>query len=197
MTAHVAAIVLAAGAGRRMGGRPKALLTVDGETFLARVVRTCRDGGCDEIWVVAPPEPPAVLALARSVKAHAVVNPDPERGMLSSVQIGVSAVEHAAAGTVSCLVFPVDHPRVQASTVAALLAARDQASATVWLRPVFNGRGGHPILIPGSATTGILDRDPREPLRDALRGIGLEPLDVPVDDPGIHANVNVPGDLPY
>ncbi len=123
------------------------------------------------------------------------MNPDPERGMLSSVQIGVRAAAHATAGTVSCLVFPVDHPRVQASTVSALLAARHQASAAVWLRPVFNGRGGHPILIPGPATAGLLDRDPREPLRDALRGIGLEPLDVPVDDPGIHANVNVPGDL--
>jgi CTP:molybdopterin cytidylyltransferase MocA len=196
MTSCIVAVVLAAGAGRRMGGRPKALLTLDSESFLARVVRTCRDGGCDEIWVVAPPEPPAVLALVRLLRARSVVNSAPERGMFSSVQVGVRTVTESRAAAADVLVFPVDHPRVQASTVGALLAARARATVRNWIRPVYEGRGGHPILIPGSATTGLLDRDPHEPLRDALRGIGLEPLDVPVDDPGILANVNVLGDLP-
>lgn len=195
MTTRVAAIVLAAGAGRRMGGRPKALLTVDDETFLARVVRTCRDAGCDEVWIVAPTEPPGVLALAQSLKARSVVNSAPERGMFSSVQLGVRAVTESSASTADILVFPVDHPRVATSTVRALLDARGRATTRNWIRPVYEGRGGHPILVPGPATLGLLSRDPREPLRDALRGIGLEPLDVPVDDPGILANVNAPGDL--
>lgn len=195
MIARVAAVVLAAGAGRRMGGRPKALLPIDDESFLTRVVRTCRDGGCEEVWVVAPPEPPGVLKLARSVKTHALVNSAPERGMFSSVQVGVRAVTESNNGTISVLVFPVDHPRVQAATVRAILDARQQATARNWIRPVYDGRGGHPILIPGPATVGLLSRDPREPLRDALRVIGLEPFDVPVDDPGILANVNEPGDL--
>ena len=195
MTARVAAVVLAAGAGRRMGFRPKALLTLDDETFLARVVRTCRGGGCDEIWVVAPPAPPAVLALTRLLRVRAIVNPDPGRGMFSSVQLGVGEVDRTKKEATDCLVFPVDHPRVETATVRALLAARRQASATVWLRPVFNARGGHPILIPGSAASALLGCDPRVSLRDALRDIGLEPFDVPVDDSGILANVNVPEDL--
>ncbi len=193
MTPRVAAVVLAAGAGRRMGGRPKALLTLDGETFLARVVRTCREGGCDEVWVVAPPEPPAVLALSKLQRVRAVVNPKPDRGMFSSVQLGIRAVTESSDGAPGVLVFPVDHPRVQATTVRALLDARTRVGETAWLRPMYEGRGGHPILIPGSAA--LLARDPREPLRDALRGTGLEPFDVPVDDPGILANVNLPGDI--
>jgi CTP:molybdopterin cytidylyltransferase MocA len=192
MTARVVAIVLAAGAGRRMGFRPKALLPIDGESFLARVVRTCRDGGCVDVWIVVPAEPPGVLAFAQSLRACAIVNPDPERGMLSSVQIGVRAAAPATAGTVSYLVFPVDHPRVQASTVRSLLGVRVQEREGKWIRPVYEGRGGHPILVPGPATAGLLERDPREPLRDALRGIGLEPLDVPVEDPGVLVNLNLP-----
>jgi CTP:molybdopterin cytidylyltransferase MocA len=195
MTSRVAAVVLAAGSGRRMGGRPKALLSIESETFLARVVRTCRDGGCHDVWIVAPAEPPDLLALARSLTERIVVNSAPERGMFSSVQIGVRAVARAGSGAEGCLVFPVDHPRVAPSTVRALLEASARGREGVWLRPVSDGRGGHPILIPGPATAALLDRDPCEPLRDALRGIGLMPLDVPVDDPGILANVNVPGDI--
>jgi len=196
-----------------MGGRPKALLTIDGETFLARVVRTCREGGCDTIWVVAPPPapsplpapssppvpspppappvPPEIAALARESEARVVVNPDPARGMFSSAQIGI----RAAGGADAFLLFAVDHPRVRASTVRALLDALAGAGPGVWLRPAFEGHGGHPILVPGAAADALLARDPSEPLRNALRGVGRFPQDVPVDDPGIHANLNRPEQL--
>ncbi len=191
----IAAIVLAAGAGRRMGGRPKALLPIDGEPFLARVTRGCREGGCEPIYVVVPPAPPELLALARSLGSHAVVNPEPEHGMFSSVQRGISALLETGDPPAGCILFPVDHPRVQSSTLRSLMEALPEAGAMRWVRPVFARRGGHPVLIPREALRQLLDRDPGEPLRDALRGIGLEPFDAPVEDPGILANLNLPDDL--
>ena len=241
------AIILAAGAGRRMGGRPKALLAIDGATFLERVARTCREAGAGRIVVVTRAEPPEIGRLARSLDAVTVVNRQPERGMFSSVRLGIAAAirsagldetpdspptpdppARAAAGGASAvpaaavdslpapaprpstdpaprpaadpapaglLLFPVDHPRVTPETVAALVRALPEKPANTWLRPVHEGRGGHPILLDGAAAIALLERDPDEPLRDALRGLGLTPHDVPVDDPGILANLNRPEDL--
>ena len=229
------AIILAAGAGRRMGGRPKALLALDGATFLEHVVRTCREAGAARIVVVTRAEPPEIGRLARSLDAVTVVNRQPERGMFSSVRLGIAAairsaglddapdspaapdspVRAAVRGSpavpaaapdshpapspapapTGLLLFPVDHPRVTAGTVAALVRALPEKPAATWLRPVHEGRGGHPILLDGATAIALLERDPDEPLRDALRGLELTPHDVPVDDPGILANLNRPADL--
>jgi molybdenum cofactor cytidylyltransferase len=138
------------------------------------------------------------------------VNRQPERGMFSSVRLGIAAAIRSAgddaapgapaefapdAAPAGLLLFPVDHPRVTAGTVAALVRALPEKPAATWLRPVHEGRGGHPILLDGATAIALLERDPDEPLRDALRGLGLTPQDVPVDDPGILANLNRPEDL--
>ena len=49
---RVVSIVLAAGEGRRLGGRPKGLIRVNGETLLARNVRVLQEAGVDEVIVV-------------------------------------------------------------------------------------------------------------------------------------------------
>jgi len=93
----IGAVILAAGAGTRLGGVAKALLTgADGRTFLARVVGTAHEAGTDDIVVVVgPPFGDAVAAGARELGARVVVNPQPERGMASSVALGFGALDEA------------------------------------------------------------------------------------------------------
>ena len=137
-------MILAAGAGMRLGGVAKALLPVGGgRTFLAQILATARAVGLDHaIVVVGPPFGDDVAKHARDLGADVAVNDHPEQGMASSVAIGF----HAIAGTAcdAAWLWPVDHPDVRDATLRALIDALGGRDA---VRPVFAGRGGHPPLI--------------------------------------------------
>src|SRR5580704_975734 len=121
----MAAVVLAAGEGTRLGGVAKALLGGD-RPFLARIVATAREVGTREVVVVvAPPYGDAVAAAARELGATPVWNPEPARGMASSIALGFAALDADAVGDADAAwLWPVDHPAVQAGTLRALIAAR-------------------------------------------------------------------------
>ena len=185
---RVGAVVLAAGAGQRLGGVAKALLPIDGDTFLARVIATAAKVGVraeDVVVVVGPPFGDEVAAAATGLGARVVVNPTPARGMASSVALGFAAI--AARPVTAALLWPVDHPRGTTTTIEALLAN----GAGV---PVHDGRGGHPALVPRvrfeelAACAELADG-----ARAVLRGV-LPRIDVV--DAGVIADVDVPAELP-
>ncbi|MCX6587291.1 MAG: nucleotidyltransferase family protein [Acidobacteria bacterium] len=164
-------VVLAAGASRRMGF-PKTQLLWHGETYLARLVRLF--GECSEVVVVLR-EQVAVPG------ARVVVNPDPERGMLSSLQLGMAV----APGPV--LFTPVDFGHVRAATIRGLVAAYHG-------QPVFNprcdGRRGHPTLISQQTARALLAMAPTANPKDLLQT--LPPAWFDCDDPGILRDVDDP-----
>ncbi len=127
-------VVLAAGAGRRMGA-PKAELVIDGHRLVDRAVAAMAQGGCDEVVVV-------VRADAAPVgQARAVVNPDPERGMRSSLVLGL-----AAAGGDAAAVLLVDTPGIEADAIATVVT-RWRAEPDRIAVANFAGRRGHPIVM--------------------------------------------------
>jgi CTP:molybdopterin cytidylyltransferase MocA len=186
------AVVLAAGAGRRLGGVAKALLPVRGRdgdaTFLERIVGTAAGAGVaarDVVVVIAAPFGDAVAAEARRLGTAVVENPAPERGMASSVARGFAALD-AAPGVVvdAAFLWPVVHPHVAPATLATLVAQGEGV-------PSHGGRGGHPPLVPRRlfallATCGDRPGGAREVLRALPR--------LPVDDAGVIADVEVPAD---
>ena len=181
------AIVPAAGRGERFGGA-KLAADVGGEPMLARVVETLLEGGAMEVVVVAGPHsfvPPAATADSR---VRVVVNPDPDRGMFSSIQVGV-----AAASGDPLLILPGDMPFVRPATVARVIEAYDRHRMIV--SPRVGGRRGHPIALPASRRLELLGAPPDATLADLLRGREAERLAVDVDDPGIVRDVDVPADL--
>src|ERR1700759_3756689 len=101
----VAGAVLAAGSGKRMG-EPKAELVVNGVRLLDRAVSVLRDAGCDPVIAV-------VRDGTRVTGANAVVNPDPDRGMRSSLELAVDA----AAGSEALAVLLVDTPGIGSEAV--------------------------------------------------------------------------------
>ena len=137
---RIAAVILAAGEGRRMGG-PKALLSVGGETFLARAARLLSDAGAAPVIAVLGHDAERVRSEAR-LPADTIValNPGYRVGMLSSVLRGLDAAE--AQGAEAVLLHPVDHPLVAPATLTRVLQAlRDGARIVV---PSHAGRRGHP-----------------------------------------------------
>jgi len=137
---RIAAVVLAAGRGRRAGG-PKALLRVGAATFLERAVSLMARPGIDPVIVVLGHEAARVRAAsALPADALVVVNDAPEDGMLASVIAGLDAAE--AAGADAILLHPVDHPLVGAATVQRVADAL-RAGALIAV-PSHGGRRGHP-----------------------------------------------------
>jgi molybdenum cofactor cytidylyltransferase len=184
------AIVPAAGKAERFG-RQKLLEPVRGEPLLNRVIRCLIDGGVDRIVVVTPPAGGLDgVPLLDDPRVRTVTNPNPSRGMFSSIQTGMAA----AAGSDPVLVLPGDMPFVKSETVAAVLSAA-RGRATVAVVPRLGEQRGHPIALPGTLGREILKADARSNLSDLLHDLGVERAYLDVADPGILRDVDVVGDL--
>ncbi len=184
------AIVLAAGASRRMG-KPKATLPLPGgETFLSRVVRTLRDAGVAEIVVVVRDAAIASQALpAYGSPVRVILNPDPDRGQLSSLLLGLDAAD--GQDTDAVLVTLVDVPTVSAATVRAIVAAWHRTHAPV-VRPVSGTRHGHPVIFGREAFEKLRGADLSEGAKPVVRAFGARMCEVRVDDAGAFEDADTP-----
>jgi molybdenum cofactor cytidylyltransferase len=137
---RIHAVILAAGRGARMGGA-KALLTMGGETFLARSARLLRRPGVDRVTAVLGHDAERVAREAGlPADVATIVNPRHPEGMLTSILAGLEAAEESGADAV--LLHPVDHPLIDAETVDAVIAALAKGSTIAV--PSHDGRRGHP-----------------------------------------------------
>lgn len=137
---RVAAVVLAAGEGRRMGG-PKALARLRGSTFLAAVLsRFDRSDVSARIVVLGASADHVASTAELTPDVQIVVNARYGDGMLTSVWAGVDEAERLGADAV--LLHPVDNPLVEPETIGAVLAAL-AAGARIAV-PSHAGRRGHP-----------------------------------------------------
>ena len=182
------AVVPAAGRSERFGS-PKLTSPLAGEPLLERTVRALLDGRVARVVVVAPATGAFEhLPLVHDPRVTVVVNPLPERGMFSSIQVGLEAAEGDPV-----LVLPGDMPFVRAATVTAILAAYDEAPGLIV--PRRHGRHGHPIAFPGWLRAAARAASPSSTLADLLRAQRLERRELEIDDPGILHDVDTPADL--
>jgi len=185
----VAAVILAAGKGRRMGiGKHK--LQIGARTFLQKAVETSVCGGLSPVICVVAPDEHAEVAALFDNTVSVVVNPDADRGMLSSV---IEGIRHAG-DCRAALVLPVDHPFVRPETLLDLLR-RSANSPGYFIKPVYRGRGGHPVVIPASAFGVILKASPSLTLREVIAESGIPVDRIEVKDKGVLRNINTFEDL--
>jgi nicotine blue oxidoreductase len=188
----VAAVLLAAGAGSRLGRGPKALLPFGERTFLA----SCLDGllraGVEEVAVVLGHEAARVAAAAgvlpRGVRL--LENPRWVDGMLSSALLGLDAVD--ASGAEALLLHPVDCPTLSPETIARVLGAL-AAGAPIAV-PSFARRRGHPAGFARSTWSALR----AAPAERGVRAVLHEHPDwiAHVEgDPGCLVDVDTPADL--
>ena len=185
------AVVPAAGNAERFGGK-KLLAPIDGEPLLDRTIAALLDGGVDQIIVVVAPDADDLkhdVNAFTDARVWPVVNPDPSRGMFSSLQVGLAEAQGDA-----LVVLPADMPFVQGATVRLLLAAFVEKAAIV--SPRFNGKRGHPVILPPSLRDEIRAADPHLTLHDILKRHQDIRVDIAVDDRGVVRDVDRPEDLP-
>jgi molybdenum cofactor cytidylyltransferase len=184
----VPAIILAAGASVRMG-RPKALLQVQGRTFVRRILDTLHSGGIHDIVVVLRPQQPAAAAEVVAAGAGVVENAHADAGQLSSLVAGLDALE--GPGVESVLVTLVDVPLIQPSTIRVLVERAASSPAPI-VRAAFRGRHGHPVVFKRRVFDALRAADPAVGARAVLRAFSVE--DVEVDDPFVVEDVDTPDD---
>jgi molybdenum cofactor cytidylyltransferase len=186
----VPALVLAAGLSRRMG-QFKLLLPWADRTVIGQVVATLEAAGVGPIVVVAGHRAAEVETALAGSSARIVVNEDYASGeMLSSIQAGLRAVEHNGAG--AALLCLGDQPQMRVETVKEVLAAGGRTRWAQVVIPSFQMRGGHPILLPRSLWAEILSA--RGTLRDVLARRRDQICYIPVDTPGVLADLDTPED---
>ncbi|NLU65965.1 nucleotidyltransferase family protein [Streptomyces sp. HNM0574] len=163
---RVAGLLLAAGGGRRLGGRPKALLPHHGRPLAEHAAAALREGGCDPLYVVLGAAADAVRARVRIPGAVLLDNPGWAEGMGSSLRVGLRALPP---GTEAVLISLVDQPGIGAETVARVRAAA-AAGPDSLVAAAYSGRRGHPVLFGAAHWRGIAesatgDRGARDYLR--------------------------------
>jgi CTP:molybdopterin cytidylyltransferase MocA len=188
----IPAVILAAGASTRMG-RPKALLPIgrEGETFIARLVRTFCDAGADDLVVVVGAHADGVSeAVARMpVFARVVENRAYERGQLSSLVAALDVVDRP--GVRAVMAMPVDMPLVTQATVRALLDAYRERPHLV-VRPVLGDRHGHPVIFDRALFAELRRTDFSIGARAVIAAHPRDVLDVPLTDPGAFQDIDTP-----
>jgi len=189
----VVGIILAAGASSRMG-RPKALLPIDGDTFVTRVCRTLLAAGIGDLVVVAGAEHHAITAAVdeAGLRVRVLENPRREEGQLSSVLTGLAVADRP--GVDAVMVHLVDAPLVRPETVRAVLDAYQRTRAPI-VRPEVGGRHGHPVLFARRVFDDLRRADPAIGARAVVRAHAAEVCGVPVDDEGACRDIDTPEDF--
>jgi molybdenum cofactor cytidylyltransferase len=189
---RLAGIILAAGASSRMG-QTKALLPIQpGHTLLGRILGTLSEAALDPLIVVsrAPLDITAAWNHARSIDVIQTINPDPARGQLSSLLCGLDALGNDPPAIVMTL---VDVPLPRVDTVRSLIDTWQRSRAPL-VRPVHDGRHGHPVIFGAPLLMGLRAADPAEGAKPLVRAFAARSIDVVVDDAGVLIDIDTPED---
>jgi molybdenum cofactor cytidylyltransferase len=169
-------------------GTPKALLDARGKTFLARILGSLEEGGAGPVMVVTRTLDGAVADEARKLGSEVILNPDPSKGPVSSLQAGI---RHLPEDAPAILFAPVDHPLFSPGTVRTLITGFLESNAPLVV-PAYEGWRGHPVLFGRLLFPELLEEDLPEGARTVVRRYLAERLQLSVDDPGILADIDTP-----
>lgn len=161
------AIVLAAGSGSRFGGG-KLLALLDGRPVLAHVLDALATADPAATVVVLGADAAAVERAIAWRGELRVVNPDPSRGLASSLRIGVEAATAVSPPLDALVIALGDQPRLQPAVIAALVAAAAAPDAPPFTAPRYAGEPA------GVRNPVVVRRDawPRIATLDGDRGLG-------------------------
>lgn len=190
-----AALVLAAGASRRMGAANKLLAAVDGRPMVAAVAAMLQASRADSVTVVTGHQAAAVRRALAGFGCRLVHNGEHERGIGASISVGVAALA-ADRGVDAVVVCLGDMPLVSAATVDGLIAvfeeARGAAAACV---PVCRGRRGNPVLFGRRFFPQLIALSGDRGARFLLQKHAQWVREVAVDDAGVLVDADTPAEV--
>jgi molybdenum cofactor cytidylyltransferase len=189
---RVPAIILAAGASRRLG-RPKQLVRVGDETLLGRTIRVVKDAGADPVLVVLGAHRDRIVGGVDLTGVHTVFNPDWEEGIASSIRAGIVALQQELPDAMAVLLLVCDQPRLTAEHLRGLAAAFDEGAEPAIVASAYAGIAGIPAIFPADEFAALLDMRGDEGARRLMRNPRCPLVTVSFD--GGEMDVDTPADL--
>ena len=187
------AILLAAGESRRMG-QLKALLPWQGDTLLGCQVSSLLQAGISQVVVVLGHKRDRLLPLLEGRdRVVSVFNPDYQAGKTTSIKTGIKAVLRSpqAAAAQTLVLLNVDQPRT-AETISTLLSRHESSDCLITI-PVFQGKGGHPLILDCSLLPELLEiAEASQGIRAVVRKHEERLHRVEVDTPEVLWDLNTP-----
>lgn len=187
---NTSAIILAAGLSSRMGFPKLSLKTPDGNPFVSRLVEQFCDFGCEEVIIVINPAGKQIMesyGLESHPAVSIAVNDHPESGRFGSIRCGLEKVSEETA----VFIQNVDNPFARGETLVSLLQNLKQ---DIYVRPVYGGKGGHPVLLGFDLIQKIkMINHPEMKLSEFLHK--QNGIDVEVLDSAILLNINTRDDF--
>ena len=185
----IAAVVLSGGESSRMG-RPKALLPIGRETFIARIVGVLEKTDARRILVVLGHNADEIRRSIENLPVEILINRDYKQGQLSSLKIAVRRLQ-IEPDCEAMLVHLVDHPYIDAGLVD-LMIRRFRESGKLIVVPRFSGKRGHPVIF----SSKLFPELARAPLSEGAKAVVNahrdETLEVETDQPGITIDIDTP-----
>lgn len=192
-TSSLGVVILGAGASVRMG-KPKLLLPWGATTVIGHLVSLWQKLGAAQIAIVVRPNDGVFMAeLSRLgfCRSQCIENPQPERGMFSSVKCA-AAWPGWRPGVSSWAIVLGDQPHLQESSLRQLLdSAKRQPEAVC--QPAFGGRAGHPVILPRSVFH-ELPATPATTLKDFLNLLTAPRVQPEVSDSKLSLDMDTPED---
>ena len=139
----IGAVLLAAGAGTRLGGRPKSLLELGGVPLIRRQLIALSGAGVDEVAVVLGHHGEAIEAAVRDFPVTVTRNPSPDDGQASSLRVGLRALTGKLDAVIVAL---ADQPLVNAQDITALIGAFKRRGDAAMVVPCVAGEPGNPVM---------------------------------------------------
>jgi molybdenum cofactor cytidylyltransferase len=201
--ALVATVVLAAGFGRRFGSQ-KLAAALEGRSVLQHVLDRLADAGVADPIVVVPPD---ATELDRAVEwrgARRVPNPDPGRGLSSSLRVGWATALTTSPGPDAVLLVLGDQPRVSAGVIRRLIHAPLDPRRPLLAPRYATGGGGNPLRVEVSAASLVESAEGDRGLGPVIAGHpelvrfvevqgGNPDVDTPADLAGLARSSSPPG----
>lgn len=195
-TRALEAVVLAAGRGARFGG-DKLLAMLDGAPLVERALATAFAAPVRRVFVAVSEDARLRAEIQKSAERlgaaeRLVLVPvaDAAEGMGASLRTAAAALPSDAAGV---FVFLGDMPAITAATPALLAASLTRPDQIVV--PVLEGRRGHPVLFGAEWLADLRGLAGDEGARALLARAGARLVEVPVEDRGVHLDIDRPEDL--
>lgn len=184
----VAAVIVAA-------SPAAALADADGTPAVRRIADAAWAGGATPVVVVAPDPDGGVASALATAEVTLLAPRVANEGGHGPAAHGIAGAAALVAATTAALVWPVEFAWVDAETVTTLIAAHGEHGPDTALLPAFDGKPGHPVLVPVTALPAVRAKaaDPDQGgLAEALAAAGVAAVTVMTGDPGTTHDVSVP-----
>ncbi len=186
----IVAVVLSAGESSRMG-RPKALLPIDGQTFIERIVGALKQGGVERIVVVLGFEAEEMRRHIAHLPVEILVNPDYPTWTVVVASGCPAPFSRRIKGCAGMMVHLVDHPYIDPKLVSLMLERFDESTHSIVV-PRHQGKRGHPVIFSRKLFDELLRAPMDQGAKAVVNAHRDDTLEIDTKDAGITLDIDTP-----